>query len=579
MATLSENVEQAIKDFDDIKDAIIEQGVEVADATPTSEYGDKVRQIEGTAPSANLDDFIAGRMEEVTTELNIIPDFAFSGKSHLHTVYAENATFIGKYAFSSAASYSSSSSSGSEDGDGGDEEPVGFTNKYLEHVYMPNVTTIDSSAFQYDESLELDELPNSLAVIMDRAFQGCSKVHISKLPDAAIYIGNRALDTGYIFVLPRFPQNIETLEYQPTIVYTYVDWSTLPASAKQIYLPNNSDVRQSLISFLSQYTTTAPGSSWQVLELDRIPAQWFSVNLEGCNNIFSQWCLYGTIEIPEHVTALRNEVFRDLRYGPGFLHLTIPTTVQSIGRYAFSNCDPLTTLHFAASIAEIPDSMCYNCPSLIAVTITDNVSSIGPGAFQSCSTLTTAQLPEGLEYIRGSAFRNCSNLNIPEFPSTLIRIDNSAFNNSGKTSTITGTLTIPNSVTVIDSDAFSNSYYYVDKLIIGNSVQAIANYAFRYFGQYATYLRIVLGQNVQMIQSYAFEGTYAKRVYIPISTVSISDYAFGNCPDIVVYYQGDESQWNQVYKHVYSGLDGKTIHYNSSPEDVDVDIPTNEVEK
>ena len=81
MSTLSQNIEQATKDFDDIKSAIIEQGVEVPDGTPTSEYGDKVRQIEGGSAPANLDDFIAGRMQEVTTQLEIIPDFAFSGKS------------------------------------------------------------------------------------------------------------------------------------------------------------------------------------------------------------------------------------------------------------------------------------------------------------------------------------------------------------------------------------------------------------------------------------------------------------------------------------------------------------------
>ena len=47
MATLEENIQQAISDFDDIKAAIEEQGVEVPNGTDTSEYGNKVRSIKG----------------------------------------------------------------------------------------------------------------------------------------------------------------------------------------------------------------------------------------------------------------------------------------------------------------------------------------------------------------------------------------------------------------------------------------------------------------------------------------------------------------------------------------------------
>ena len=45
MATLEENINQAIADFDDIEAAIEEKGVEVADGTDTSEYGNLIRSI------------------------------------------------------------------------------------------------------------------------------------------------------------------------------------------------------------------------------------------------------------------------------------------------------------------------------------------------------------------------------------------------------------------------------------------------------------------------------------------------------------------------------------------------------
>ena len=47
MATLEENINQAIADFDDIEAAIVESGVDVPKGTDTSEYGNLIRRISG----------------------------------------------------------------------------------------------------------------------------------------------------------------------------------------------------------------------------------------------------------------------------------------------------------------------------------------------------------------------------------------------------------------------------------------------------------------------------------------------------------------------------------------------------
>lgn len=51
MATLEDNINQAIADFDDIEAAIEEQGVDVPYGTDTSEYGNLIRQIQGSGTS------------------------------------------------------------------------------------------------------------------------------------------------------------------------------------------------------------------------------------------------------------------------------------------------------------------------------------------------------------------------------------------------------------------------------------------------------------------------------------------------------------------------------------------------
>lgn len=49
MATLAENIKQAIADFDEVKSALEESGVEVPYDTNTSEYGNLVRQAVSTS--------------------------------------------------------------------------------------------------------------------------------------------------------------------------------------------------------------------------------------------------------------------------------------------------------------------------------------------------------------------------------------------------------------------------------------------------------------------------------------------------------------------------------------------------
>lgn len=51
MAMLSENINRAIDDFDNIQQAIINKGIDVPDTTPTSQYPAKIGQISGGEPS------------------------------------------------------------------------------------------------------------------------------------------------------------------------------------------------------------------------------------------------------------------------------------------------------------------------------------------------------------------------------------------------------------------------------------------------------------------------------------------------------------------------------------------------
>ena len=125
-------------------------------------------------------------------------------------------------------------------------------------------------------------------------------------------------------------------------------------------------------------------------------------------------------------------------------------SVTSIGNYAFSGCDGLTSVVIPNSVTSIGDYAFFGCDGLTSVVIPNSVTSIGNYAFSACGGLTTITIPNSVTTIGDDAFSHCS----------------------GLTSVV-----IPNSVTSIGNEAF---YYCVGltSVTIGNSVASIGNYAF-----------------------------------------------------------------------------------------------------
>ena len=153
--------------------------------------------------------------------------------------------------------------------------------------------------------------------------------------------------------------------------------------------------------------------------------------------------------IPSSVITIGNYAFY---FCSGLTGITIPNNVTSIGDYAFSYCSGLTgTLTIPNGVTSIGSYAFYSCSGLTGtLTIPNSVTSIGNRAFSYCSGLTGITIPNGVTSIGSYAFSGCSGL--------------------------TG-ITIPNGVTSIGSDAFS----YCSKLnsvTIGNSVDNIGDYAF-----------------------------------------------------------------------------------------------------
>ena len=180
--------------------------------------------------------------------------------------------------------------------------------------------------------------------------------------------------------------------------------------------------------------------------------------------------LEGNLVIPEGVKEIRKYAFYNCE---GLTSVTIPNSVTSIGEDAFYSCYSLTSVTIPNSVTSIGGDAFYGCKGLTSVTIPDSVISIGGGAFYSCYSLTSVTIPDSVTSIGDYTFCNCEGLTSVTIPNSVTSIGYSAFCNcEGLTS-----VTIPNSVTSIGYYAFSDCDS-LTSVTIPNSVTRIKSGAF-----------------------------------------------------------------------------------------------------
>ncbi len=146
--------------------------------------------------------------------------------------------------------------------------------------------------------------------------------------------------------------------------------------------------------------------------------------------------------------------------------ITIPSSVTSIGQGVFASCSKIKTLTVdsanksytstgnviytkdktslitapTASSVSIPSTVTsiapyafYYNPNIKSITIPSSVKTIGEGAFGNCANLGSLTIKgNGLSYIGNFAFAYTGNLRIIELPSSVSKLGNNIFYYSGK---------------------------------------------------------------------------------------------------------------------------------------------------
>ena len=220
--------------------------------------------------------------------------------------------------------------------------------------------------------------------------------------------------------------------------------------------------------------------------------------------------------------------------------ITIPSTVNgysvtSIGDYAFTDCEALTSVTIPNSVTSIGEWAFGNCIALTSITIPSSVTSIGWSAFTGCTALASISVDSD-----NTAFDSRDNCNAiiqkadntlivgcktTTIPNTVTRIGNEAFKNC----TALTSIDIPNSVTNIGNDAFSECIG-LTTITIANSVTSIGDGA---FARCIALPTIIIPSSVTSIGNTAFSDCSSlTSIIIPNSVTSIGDEMFYGCSSL-----------------------------------------------
>lgn len=229
--------------------------------------------------------------------------------------------------------------------------------------------------------------------------------------------------------------------------------------------------------------------------------------------------------------------------------LTLPNTIQTIGKEAFAGNKSLVKVIMPESVRTIDFAAFENCTSLIQAVLPESVRTIGSSAFSGCEQLKYINIPSRCEEIGSGALAGCPKLstvtvatNNPSF----ICVDGVLYSKDGTrvvqylAGRTKSSYNMPSTVEAIDEYAFWGSGQLTD-IALSSKLKEIPEYA---FANCSGLERVDLPYRVESLMPYSFADCYSlKNVTVPDTLGYIDEKAFYLTDGVTVnYYDADEAE-------------------------------------
>lgn len=285
-----------------------------------------------------------------------------------------------------------------------------FEKSGLKEVTILSDVDLSVSMFNSNTYLETVNLSNTLNVIGNYAFKGCTKLKNINIPSSLTVIGDYAFSNSF-----NVADNVEL---------------TLPETLKTIGSFVFADAKLKKITILGNITVV-PSNAFKTCTAEEIILPDSITEIQ--DNAFRYTYKLKNMNIPKSLKKIGSYAFTYSFDKESNVELIMPESLKSIDAYSFSNTN-IVGIKILGNMTEIPEYAFDDSKYLKYIELPDSVTILNNYSFYGCLALTNIKLPKNLETIGSNAFRNSfGEGGIITFDKSVRTIDNTAFNVIDKT--------------------------------------------------------------------------------------------------------------------------------------------------
>jgi len=374
-------------------------------------------------------------------------------------------------------------------------------------ILSENMTEIPSEAFSSCTGITEAEIPKTIRKIGTKAFSGCTGM-------TKLLFTDINLDSEYAYKLEIEPEAFTGCTKLASVSFSN-NIEAIPTKCffksgiKELDIPGN-------IESIGESAFDSSTSLEKLIMHDGVTTMG--------KGAFNKCSKLASVAFSGTMTSIPENAFM----GTGIKELTIPKNIKEINAHAFDGCKQLTKIVLEEDgVEKLGDYAFANCNVAASVDMGTKVSSMGEYVFNNMPKLEEFKISPALTeipaYTFTKSFNNASDITLT-IPNTVKVIKTNAFNSSSVPNIVIEDGDTPNSLT-IEPQAFTKAG--VKTIKFSNTIEKLPENVFEGCSSLQT---LTIPSNIKTIGDYAFtKCTGLTEVTLEEGVESIGTNAFNSC--------------------------------------------------